>query len=215
MTDTTDPTLTSLSFQSPVNISGGAAPITFTAGATDDLSGVDHVYIWFTTSLNYGYPNSTVTGNGPLFILNDYEDSFSDGQSSITRTITPFNAPGNYTIDRVQVFDEVNNSRTYNTAQLAALGAQTSLTIVGGVTDTIAPTLTSLSFQSPVNISGGAAPITFTAGATDDLSGVDHVYIWFTTSLNYGYPNSTVTGNGPLFILNDYEDSPSAMANHQ
>jgi len=52
--------------------------------------------------------------------------------------------------------------------------------------DTNAPNLISLSFQSPLNVSSGAQPITFTVGATDDLSGVDHVNVWFTKSLNYG-----------------------------
>jgi hypothetical protein len=48
-------------------------------GATDDLSGVDHVNIWFTKSLNYGYPNSSVTGNSTLFGVYDFQDSFSEG----------------------------------------------------------------------------------------------------------------------------------------
>src|SRR5205814_2375501 len=129
------------------------------------------------------------------FSVYDFQDSFSDGQSSYTYTITPFNAPGTYTVDHVDVVDKLNNKHTYNSAQLTALGAQTSLTIQGGTADTTAPNLTSLSFQSTINVSSGAQPITFTAGATDDLSGIDHVYIWFTTSLNYTYPNSSLTSN--------------------
>src|SRR3954465_11413087 len=102
MNDTNAPNLTSLSFQSPLNVSSGAQPITFTVAATDDLSGVDRVNIWFTKSLNYGYPNSSLTSNSTLFGVYDFQDSFSDGQSSYTYTITPFNA-GTYTIDHVDV----------------------------------------------------------------------------------------------------------------
>src|SRR3954454_7815179 len=199
MNDTNAPNLTSLSFQSPLNVSSGAQPITFTVAATDDLSGVDRVNIWFTKSLNYGYPNSSLTSNSTLFAVYDFQDSFSDGQSSYTYTITPFNAPGTYTIDHVDVVDKTGNNHTYDTAQLSALGAQTSFTLQGGTADTTKPTLTSLSFQSPLNVSSGAQPITFTVGATDDLSGVDRVNIWFTKSLNYGYPNSSLTSNSTLF----------------
>src|ERR1700760_3545689 len=136
MADTNAPKLTFLNFQSLLNVSDGTRPITFTVGATDDLSGVDHVYIWFTKALNYGFPNSSVTGNSTFFIINDFQDSFSDGQSSYTYTITPFNAPGTYTIDHVDVVDKVANTHTYNTAQLAALGAQTSFTLQGSIADT-------------------------------------------------------------------------------
>src|SRR3954464_9305926 len=147
MSDTTAPKLGFLSFQSPLNVNGGPQAITFTAGASDDLSGVDHVNIWFTKPLNYGFPNSSVTGNSTVFGVYDFQDSFSDGQSSYTYTITPFNS-GTYTIDHVDVVDKAANTQTYNTAQLSALGVQTSLTIQGGNLDTTAPALTSLGFQS-------------------------------------------------------------------
>jgi hypothetical protein len=130
--------LTSLSFQSTINIGNDAQPITFTAEATDDLSGVDQVNIWFTRSLNYGFPNSTVTGNSTLLVVYDSHDSFSDGQSSYTYTITPFNA-GTYTIDHVDVVDKAANVHTYNTTQLTAIGAQTSFT----VQEDHSPTITS------------------------------------------------------------------------
>src|SRR4051812_5682306 len=172
MSDTNAPNLAFLSFQSPLNVSSGAQPITFTVGATDDLSGVDQVNIWFTKSLNYGYPNSSLTSNSTLFAVYDFQDSFSDGQSSYTYTITPFNAPGTYTIDHVDVVDKTGNNHTYNTAQLSALGAQTSFTLQGGASYTTNPTLPSLSSYPPRNFSNRAQPITFTVGATDDLSGV-------------------------------------------
>src|ERR1043165_6034434 len=207
MTDTTSPTLTSLRFTPVVNVSGAAKPITFTVGATDDLSGVDSVQVWFTEALSYGYPSSTVTSVSRLFGVYDFQDSFSDGQSAYTYAITPFNALGTHTVDHVDVIDKANNKHTYNTAQLNSLGMQTSFVVVGGIADTTSPTLTSLSFTPVVNVSGAAKPITFTVGATDDLSGVDSVQVWFTEALSYGYPSSTVTSVSRLFGVYDFQDS--------
>jgi hypothetical protein len=136
-------------------------------GATDDLSGVDQVNIWFTKSLNYGYPNSTLTSNSTLFGVYDFQDSFSDGHSSYTYTITPFNAPGTYTIDHVDVIDKTGNNHTYSTAQLSALGVSTSLT----VHDDASPDLTAsnavldratLSYR--INNAGTGAAAASTAG---------------------------------------------------
>src|SRR5262245_20051236 len=174
--DTTAPTLTSLSFQPVIDLSGGAQPITFTVGATDDASGVNGAVIVFTNGLYV----TDILGSlfkFPMFGVLDAIDSFSDGQSANTFTISPFNAAGTYTIDHIDVFDNANNTRTYNAAQLAGLGIATSVTVQGGTPDTTAPTLTSLSFQPIVNISGGNQPITFTVGATDDLSGISNVNI--------------------------------------
>ena len=198
--DTTPPSLTRLTFSSPVNLSSGSQTITFTAEAADDSSGVDKVYIWFSKSLNYSL-GSGITSNSTLFAIYDFSDSFADGQSSYSYIITPFNAPGTYAIDHVDVVDKLDNKHTYNSAQLTALGAQTSFTITGGTPDTTAPTLTSLSFQSVINIGDGPQPITFTAGAADDLSGVAKVYLWFTKSINYSYLGSNITSNSTLFAI--------------
>jgi len=67
--------------------------------------------------------------------------------------------------------------------------------------------LTLPGFDSPVN-AGGGYPITFTVGATDDLSVMDHVNIWFTKSVNYSYPNNNVAGNS----LTASTEKPAALA---
>jgi hypothetical protein len=190
MPDTRAPVLTSLSFTPVVNVGSGLKPITFTAGATDDLSGVREVDIYFTSTLNVGYPGTTLAAVATYFAVSDSADSFSDGQSAYTGYITPFNAPGTYTIHHVDVIDQANNKHTYNAGQLAVLGAQTSFVLQGGTADTTAPTLTSLSFTPVVDVGSGAKPVTFTVGATDDLSGVGFATIYFTSSINTADPGS-------------------------
>src|SRR5436305_1656374 len=139
MADTAPPILTRLTFRSTFDLSTGPQPITFTASATDDASGVDHVNIWFAKPITYGYPNTTISSTLPLIALYDFDDSFSDGQSAYTYTLSSFNAPGSYAIDHVDVYDKANNEHTYSPAELAALGSLTSITILRSTPDTAPP----------------------------------------------------------------------------
>jgi FG-GAP-like repeat/Cadherin domain len=207
MPDTKAPVLTSLSFTPVVNVGSGLKPITVTAGATDDLAGVREVDVYFTSTLNVGYPGSPITFVAAYLGVYGSFDSFSDGQSAYTTWITPFNAPGTYTVDHVDVIDEVNNKQTYDASQLAALGAQTSFVIQGGTADTTAPTLTSLSFTPMVDVGSGAKPVTFTVGATDDLSGVGFVQIYFTSPINSADPGSSAASSSSSFLA--YGSSPA------
>ena len=77
-----------------------------------------------------------------LLSLYDFSDSFSDGQSSQTYTLSHLNAPGSYAIDKVDVYDKVNNKHTYSSGDLAAFGSPTSITVTDGASET-APTITS------------------------------------------------------------------------
>jgi len=122
--DTTAPVLTGLSFPWTINLSGGNAPTTFSAMATDDSSGVKEVIVWFDR------PFSTDIGSFPLVGLYGFSDSWSDGSSSDTRTVLSTN-PGTYSVTRVTVEDFQGNQNTYTPSQLAALGAPTSLTLSG------------------------------------------------------------------------------------
>src|SRR5207302_693042 len=115
--------------------------------------------------------------------LYGYGDSWADGASSDTRTFLTANAPGAYTINHVDVKDLAGNTHTYTPAQLQALGAPTSITVQGSVADTTPPNLTSLTFPSLVDLSGGNKPVTFSATATDDTSGVNQVIFWFDKSI--------------------------------
>ncbi len=50
--------------------------------------------------------------------------------------------------------------------------------------DTTAPTLTSLTFPTTINLISGSQTLTFTAHAEDAGSGIDDVIVWFDKSLS-------------------------------
>jgi hypothetical protein len=98
MTDTTRPNLSSFTFTSVIDLSSGDKPLTFTASATDDLSGVSQVFINFAKPIV-----TTSSGTTYAFSIFDGNDSFSDGQSTSNYTLSKFNASGSYAIDSVVV----------------------------------------------------------------------------------------------------------------
>jgi hypothetical protein len=213
MNDTNKPILTSLSFQPSINVSGGAKPITFTVGATDDLSGVDQVQVWFTKPLNIGFTTSSITDNTPVFFVYDFQDSFSDGQSSsINYTITNLNAAGTYTIDHVNVIDKSGNNNAYNTAQLSAVGAQTSFTLqdtsvsIDDVQITEGNGGTKIETFTVTRTGGTAAfDVSFTT-SDNTATTADHDYVANTGTLHFGAGVNTqtisVTINGDIKLEN-------------
>lgn len=128
MADTTAPVLTSLSFQSSIDLRNGNQTITYTADVTDDLSGVHRVIIW------YDHAFTDDIGNFELTILSDNP---SPTIWTDTRVIQQYNSPGVYNVTEVVVRDKAGNVRTYLPQELAALGASTSLEFL---TDTYDPT---------------------------------------------------------------------------
>jgi Ca2+-binding RTX toxin-like protein len=212
MSDTIRPILRSLTFTSVIDLSSGDQPLTFTASATDDLSGVDRVYINFAKPINYGFPFSTNVTTGLSLGIYDSSDSFSDGQSTYKYTLTKFNAPGSYAIDSVVVYDKAGNYHTYSSNDLAALGAPTGIVVTGSVPpisgDTTPPTLTSLTFAPTFDLSGGDKPITFTASANDSISGVGHVDIFLTKPITLAFPGSSNLSTTSVFSIYDSLSDP-------
>jgi hypothetical protein len=141
MSDTTGPTLTLLN--SSTSNSGTGQQVTFTLGASDNLSGVQSGIIWFDHLL------STVdqwgnTSSQTAVSLGSTADPLSDGLASTTVTASSF-AAGNYKIS-LTLFDNSGNRRDYSNTELASLGMSTSFTITEGNQQpaaNVAPTITS------------------------------------------------------------------------
>src|SRR5215211_2555369 len=133
MTDTAAPTLTSLSFSTVIDLSGGNKPLTFIAAGTDDASGIADLIIWFTNPISYSFSPSGSPSSFRLFIADgNYPDNWDDGQAATTFTISSFNAPGTYQIDHVDFTDHVGNKHVYSPADLSALGTPTFIAISDG-----------------------------------------------------------------------------------
>ena len=153
--DTIAPTLTSLSIPTSVNLSSGTAGLTISGTATDDLSGVDQVVVYFDKELSYSSQLSSASFSTYSFLGNwGIWDSWSDGTSTQTYGISSFNSQGIYNVTSVKVQDIQGNTRTYSPEQLAAMGINTKLTVIGATADITAPTVTTF---SPADEASGVA----------------------------------------------------------
>ena len=163
--DNTGPTLTALSFDSTVDLSGGDGTFHYAASASD-RSGI--------ASLSFEIRDAEGRYQGNYYLFGG-TDSWADGSSSGSDTIRVSTPPGTYHVASVRISDTAGNQTIYSEAELAGMaGIQKTFTVTGA--DTSGPTLTGLSFDRNVDLSGGDATFHFSAAASD-RSGVSSVVL--------------------------------------
>ena len=204
--DTTPPQLTSLMLPSVIDVTKGNNTATFTADASDGSgSGVDQVDL----ILDHG-----IRSNGDLYesiSLFDDVDSFSDGRSNRVQEFDTSTAAGTYAITGAYVTDKAGNQTYYSRDQLTQLGIASSFQVKSNtVNDSTPPVLTSLTLPSVIDITNGNVTASFTAGATDQGSGVQRVSL----ALDHGFQSSGQLDNGiDLFDSSDsFSDGKSTRS---
>ncbi len=165
--DTTPPQLTMLGLSpSSVNTTSASATLTFTATLTDDLSGVS------TFELRLTSPSGNQSRTAFASSTNRVSGSAQSGGYSFMLTMPQFSEAGTWTLSSAYLRDVIGNSKSLTPAELTAIGAPASFTVVS-TADVTPPALTALAFTpSTLNTSGSSATMTFTATLTDDLSGL-------------------------------------------
>jgi hypothetical protein len=167
-----------------VNTTTNPATINVTAQVADDLSGVQEVFTYFNSPSGNQYARANLSLSSGTGL---------NGTWTGTATIQAFSEPGTWTISYVYVGDNVGNYQEYYTAQLQALGFPTSLQVTS-VQDTQPPTLTNFTF-SPllVNTTTAPATVSVTAQVTDNLSGVEEVFDYFTSPSGTQYARANLS----------------------
>ena len=117
--DVTPPVLTSLSLAPSINTATGPATLTVYFSATDDLSGVHFVQVFFLSSS--GQQGQTASSYFP--------DAISVSGSG-NATFPQFGEPGTWKVDQVFVSDAVGNALNHYTPDLAPKGFPTQLVVV-------------------------------------------------------------------------------------
>ena len=191
ITDTTPPSLISLTFPSIISLYGGwDRVVTFEANVFDALSGVSYVMISFDKTIATISPFSGDSWGGIHYvsfpfssIYHGWDDSTPNNGTS-DEIFLSINNPGTYSITSVDVRDLAGNSYSYTPTELHNLGIATSFEIIGSKADTTAPVLTKLTFPTTVDKSSGNQSINFEANAYDNGTGVDRVTINFDKNLD-------------------------------
>ncbi len=168
-TDTTAPTLTSLSVSpTSVTTTGGEQTVTVTVGATDagsgaqGLAGVDVVL-------------SSPSGSKQVYAFLSRSDLFSgdsvNGTLRGTLTIPQYTESGTWVVSDVNLFDAAYNQRDVLQGDLAAAGLTTTVAVTAAQ-DTTPPVLTGLTLTTPTVDTTVSSIVRFTAATNDPASGL-------------------------------------------
>ncbi len=192
--DTTAPRLTSLSIPMSLDLSTGTAGLTISGTATDDLSGVKQMVVYFDKSISSSYSLASTSFLTYSFIGNfGITDGWSDGVSTQTFGIPSSNPSGVYNVTSVQVEDNQDNQRSYTATELAGMGVNTSINFFDSTTP---PTATMTD-----NLSGTAnrttTNIAYNLAFSEAVTGLDLTDFTLTNGTV-----SSVTGSGSSWAVN-------------
>lgn len=178
--DTTAPVLVDIDFDpKSVDVSQGAAQVTFTAHVTDDISGVNFVEIGITS------PSGCKERASALLERSD--GTPRDGTFIGTATIPVYAEPGNWTIGSVFIDDAAGNVAEYTTDSSPCPRncfvfrplSLPALEVKDSAPDTTPPELKDIDFTpKTVDVSNGPQKVTFTAHITDDKSGTQVAIVY-------------------------------------
>ena len=169
VSDETAPVVTQISFATPaVDTTSGSQNVTVTVTATDDLSGVNYMYVYLQTLANSQPDNNRSTS---CFVSSLASGTRTNGTFTGTCSFQQYSQSGTWYVYYVDTNDMVGNNRQYynNGNQLSALAPQTiSVTaptrpIVPPNTSAI-PEIHSLSV-TPATVDISASPQTLTIEA--------------------------------------------------
>jgi hypothetical protein len=206
------PGLTALSY-SPITINTSRASqlVTVRLGASDSLSGVDMtpttpVASFFERGVQFRSPSGNQFATAAFFSqFTLVEGSRENGVWTATVPFAQFAEDGTWRIAFVQIKDAVRNIRSYNTAELEALGFPTRLEV-------IRPSLTSDGAVTPTggtitdDTFGDRASVTFPPGAVNEATTV--AVDVFLEPLDIPNPTGFI-GPGTLFVNIDLTPEPA------
>ncbi|MCQ6276755.1 Ig-like domain repeat protein [Bacillus sp. V3B] len=182
--DVTPPTLNSFTVSATEASVGDQVKIS--ADVTDDLTGVQSVYVY------YRNPNDT----GSKYVPISYNST--TGKYEVTFNVGQYDAEGEWTISSISVYDKQDNYyRYYNgtstyktsTSEYRDL-SDYDINVYGTSSDVTPPTLNSFTVSATEASVGEKVKIS--ADVTDDLTGVQSVYVY------YRNPNDTGSKYVPI-----------------
>jgi len=186
--DNTPPVLTNLTIApQTVDVRNNSEQFTVTVSATDDVSGLQKVWLYLES------PNGTAyVGSMPPF----------DGSLSDTITWSPsigmWSEPGDWYLKYFWIYDVTGNIKKYSKDDLSGLGFPNKISVTSN-TDSKAPELTNLTITpQTVDVRNNSEQFTVTVSATDDSSGLQKVWLYLESPNGTAYVGSMPPFDGSL-----------------
>jgi len=190
VSDSTGPQVSAVTFStSAVDTTAGSQNVTATVSATDDLSGVNYIYLYLQTTSSSQPNNARSTS---CYVGNLQSGTRTNGVFTGTCTFPQYSQSGTWYVYQAYAYDNVGNYRSYydGGAQLSFANQTISVTSASSPA-TAPPTLVSLAVNpGAVDTSTSSQTITLTAHITSNGDfNYAFVYLYDPTfqQLAYGY----------------------------
>lgn len=172
--DLTAPVFAGLTITSAIDTSAGAQDLTITAHITDTEAGLNPVDAMNTLTITS--PTTGLTLDAMFGPADRVSGDDHDGVYTTVVTVPGFRDQGRWSVTAATLVDSFNNSRTYDTAGLAALTLADGFDQTGAA-DVQAPTITSLTLSQNIvgtapNLPVDPQHITVSVTLADTQSGV-------------------------------------------
>ncbi len=183
--DVTPPALVSVEMdRTTVDVTDEAQRIDVTLRATDDLSGVQRVRLY------YRHRTRGTAINASAGSYNRVSGDELDGVYETSIYLPTTMAAGDYDLYFVQVWDTVGNY-LYDTSPEPGLAPPT-ITVISPI-DVTPPEIQSLTVVNPdIDVSTSLASVAVEARATDDVSGVSYLSVGFQSPSGRQYASATL-----------------------
>ncbi|OCA85956.1 hypothetical protein A8F94_14005 [Bacillus sp. FJAT-27225] len=177
LVDDTAPRLGGFSLSS--TRANGGESITLSADIIEEGSGVEYVYV------SYVPPSGDSEGGKPIELAYNEETGKFEGSFYAD----PYDLPGIWSIGTIQMGDKLNNHYTYRNGETPYQGgyyevkdlSAYNIEVIGTVGDTTPPQLNGFSVSQTTIMLG--EQVHLSADIVDDLSGVEQVFVYYSTPL--------------------------------
>jgi hypothetical protein len=169
--DTVAPALLALDFEpDTIDVSADTGIVIATITASDSLSGVSSVSLVIrapTTGQSFGTGGSIASSGTP-----------HNGVWELELTIPEFAEPGEWQVVNVSLHDAVGNEINLDASELDSLGYEVGVEVESSNPDTTPPVLVAVSLEpDTVSVAADSADIIAQVTVTDDLSGVENIFL--------------------------------------
>lgn len=181
--DTVNPVIEGITLPSAIWDLGVTDTFLVEVNATDDLSGVDRVFLRFT---------------GPD---GDHVEAWFYPETGLTTALSggTWDASGIYELTFAKIYDNAHHLVTLSGDALVEAGLTTSFELINPHADSVAPVLNNVSISSNTYTVGSDDHIILNADISDDLSGGQYFYFYFTNEAGESF-SQTANNNGDFSV---------------
>jgi len=172
--DASAPTLLNFQIDTPtVDLSGGNLVARFTVKASDTPAGIQRIDVTLKSPSGKEFRWASHSESTPPSSLN---------QVLTTNSFSTFSETGIWKVSELAIIDGAGNTLKLATSAIAAAGFATDVTVINGIVDNTAPTLTDFQILTPeVYPASGDATANYTVSASDSDSGIKRIEVMLTS----------------------------------